>query len=319
MRKFFLFLLSLSSTSFATPYSLKTYREGSLGGQISVNHFRTRSNYDTSGQQQTLVNSGEFVASDINLAGRYIMSNQWGLSGQLNLAATESNDGNNIRSNSSFTSIQLGSDHRILRGWIDLIADFDFKLPFYRVKPGTDDSLLSEGDSHLQALIEIQKRERKYTAYFYTGYRYRDEGRSAQIPYAFGGFYNFRSWSLGLELRGFTKAGDDKFTADPTQRTSITNSVDAGSLHFYSVNPTRSELEFNGRFELNRDWDLIAGLGSTIGGVSTSSGINGFVAFQFSEQPVYAPRAPKKEFIEDTRDGVDQRLFEEEDLTKELN
>lgn len=68
-------------------------------------------------------------------------------------------------------------------------------------------------------------------------YLYRDEGRSHLLPWSLGTEFDFNGFYVGAEGYGFESVTDDEETSTPTNKTTITNRVNAGSLTYYAVNP----------------------------------------------------------------------------------
>lgn len=322
-------LLLLLVTPFAEAYQrpTKIFRTGQVQTTAHVESFSTDTNYDSNGQGQPLSDLGSnFVVTNVDVYARYSHTSQFASFGSLTVAAAESNNGVEVRSNSGLSHFDLGGDFLIMRGFIDLIAEGAVRIPVYKVTTGTDSSLISEGSSEISGTLQIQKKSKSFFSYAWGGYLYRDGGRSSLVPYGLGSQVQFSKYTLGAEVEGFAGASEDDLTATPSEKTAVTDRVNAGSLRYYSINPSQMIGELNFKYKIGRASILTLGAGTTLSGVNTAYGHHFYAGLEFSWQAffnrsVQRPDKVKalKEFKETTEDGVDQSLFEDVDLSDEIN
>ena len=140
------------------------------------------------------------------------------------------------------------------------------------------------------------------------------------LPYGIGHQFLFSRLSIGAELDGYTSLTSD----DSSTKSTVTDRVNAGSLKYYSANPSLMILEGNFKYRYSPTVNFSGGVGTTVAGANTAYGHHLYAGVEFSWQAYSRPIGLSKqerhirEFKETTSDGVDQSLFEDEDLSEEL-
>jgi hypothetical protein len=160
------------------------------------------------------------------------------------------------------------------------------------------------------------------------------------LPWGIGGRFRIPRVRLGAELFGSQSISDDqdKGTNKELTRAAYINQVDAGSLKFYSINPSLIDTMAYATFFMTPKWSLQANGGMTVAGSNSAAGfhVGGFIRYTFDmtegyvEKPfvplaspapqersnMYAPvdnslssEKKVKKFQEDTDDGVSQEVF----------
>jgi hypothetical protein len=224
---------------------------------------------------------GTFVSYTPDAYFRYSLNHNIAFTSHISGAMAESNNQLTSRSNSGLTHIDLGADYRVYSGVLDCIIEADARIPNYKTDTATDNTIIDEGDTEFSGLFQLQKKFSENITYGYIGYRYRDEGRSGLMPYGIGTQFKFGSFLVGGELRGSTTVTNDQYTDTPSQRSRVTDLVNAKSLRFYATNPSSFETEANIKYFFIPHWAIMAGAGTTLAGTNSAGGYNVYIGLQF--------------------------------------
>lgn len=108
--------------------------------------------------------------------------------------------------------------------------------------------------------------------YGYVGYRYQDSGLAGLVNMDVGASYRFNRARLRAGVRGETEVVEDRETSNPWWRNNLLNTRMAGSLHYYSVNPTLYDAYVEGDFLFNRMIEAGVGFSQSIYGENTAVG-----------------------------------------------
>ena len=126
---------------------------------------------------------------------------------------------------------------------LHVVPQVDFVYPFTRVNQISPDPLLSDGAMQFTGGSWFMIPLNDLTPFGYVGATYRDEGRSALIPYSVGLRYGRNEgWWLQAEFRGFQSITDDTNSGNRNVRDGYLSLVDGGSYEFFAINPSRSEV-----------------------------------------------------------------------------
>lgn len=303
----------------------KDFKKGLLETSLRSGLLMTNGNYDSGGSVAALPNGGKYQLIDFDLKGRYVLNTNWAFYAGTNLAYAESSSLGFDRRNSSLTSATAGVELAVDLGKVLLIPELAMRMPFEKTELQQDTVMNGEGVNETRVRVNFQSYLGSFIAFGHLGYDIRSGGRSHLFPWSAGAFYRTKSFDMGARLFGFQKASDDaaanSFAAN--DRLATSTRVNGGSLHFFSVNPSITNLEGMAQFHLNRKWSLGLSLGLTLAGVSYSQGFFGHGVLTFRPFPGESLRSrPSREFTptnnngpmsrdfsEDIDDGVDQEIF----------
>lgn len=334
-----LFLVGAFATSTASAFdNFKDFRRDSWDLELNTRYFYSDANHTGSGTQ-SLPAGGHFSLLDINLETRYVPKHNWSVLAFGTIANSESNNSVVSRTNSTISQVGGGVDYLMFSGLIDLVAEGVGWMGFEKADPLSDVVMNNEGVMQFQSRLIAQKKWRDgWRAYGWGGFTFRSEGRSFLLPWGFGAHKKSRKHTFGGELFGYESITNDE-EGNTAVRTSYINSVNAGSYLFYKPNPSLIEARAYGQWSLNRKWSVLASGGMTLAGNNMASGfhIAGGVRYTFdltegytedlynpvnNEVPAYKSRMhggtankppPQKDyFYEETSDGVDQKIFEQQ-------
>ncbi|MNL00508.1 hypothetical protein D3C87_1209430 [compost metagenome] len=259
-----------------------------------------------------------------------------------NIGNSESDNTIAKRTNSTFNEIMAGIDFVAYSELFELVPEFGLVVPFEKVDLNSDSSLNSEGVFQLWGRLIAQKDfTSQMRGYGWAGIQYRGEGRSFLVPWGLGMQFKLPRIRLGGELYGSQSISDDKDKGDTNAeltRAAYINQVDAGSLKFYSINPSLIDTSAYAIFLMTPKWSLQVNGGMTVAGANAAAGfhIGGYLRYSFdmtegyAEKPyvpvetavplersnMYKPEDTSissekkvKKFKEDTNDGVSQEAF----------
>lgn len=325
-RFYFLILVQLSSFPVlaSLPHGPKTWRPWILESSLYVDYLNTTSNFNSNGEEQALTDGQSLSVLDVELGFRLPMSRSFALSVDSQLSRVESVTNLENRINTGVSWVKVGADYNLFRSFFDGSIGAEYKMPVFTFDTSTDDSLISSGEPSFYFEFMGQKRFGVTKNYFWLGYENRDNGLASLGHYGIGSRIYFGKASFALELKGFDTITKDQESGNPLVRTTLTDRVNAGSLHYYAVDPKLLSLNGTLGIRLSRGKRLDLGGHMPLQGINTSQGPSFFVglAFDFDLVPrrKYEPNDSQKlnRFNEIVNDGVDQRLFREESLSEDL-
>ncbi len=232
---FSILLSFLSIRALATPPNLS---QKHLTLRTEVNYLSTNANFDREGGGiEDLPNNNSYQRWGLKTSALYTFATDLAFDLGLEFARSQSSDALEERTNLQLTEFHGKLLYQLSNQPFEIIPEAAVVIPFNRVDQATDDVLTGEGA--LQAHLGSWAVWDLNIAYIYAfaAYNYRDEGRSHTLPWRLGAEFDFNGFYLGGEASGIESLTDDKYTNDATQRTRVTNRVNAGSLTYYSVNP----------------------------------------------------------------------------------
>ncbi|MCB9027226.1 MAG: hypothetical protein H6625_12970 [Bdellovibrionaceae bacterium] len=230
-----LLLFSISSTSSATPPTLS---QKYLNLKTDIQFLNTTENFDKEGGGIEDLDSGNsYKLYNLNVSTFYTFSTDLAFDLGMAFANATSIDAKEERTNTQFTEVHAKLLYQLTEHPVELIPEIALIIPFNRVNEDTDDVLTGEGS--LQAMFGtwLVKDFGSFYTYLFAGYNYRDEGRSALLPWKLGAEIDFDGFYLGVEGSGYESMSEDENTDNEIVKTKVTNKVNAGSLNFYSINP----------------------------------------------------------------------------------
>ncbi len=306
--------------------------------EVGTQFFYSEANYPSSGGgSQNLFSGNHYQLLDVNFGTRYMPQKNWSVFGWGNIGSAESKNSLATRSNSSFNEMAAGFDFLMYSEGFQLVPEIVALMPFEKVDTSSDTVLNSEGVFEVRSRLVAQKDFGMWRGYGWLGFNYRGDGRSFLMPWGAGAQFKMNRHRWGAELLGYQSISDDTNNKDSVIRTAYINSVNAGSLKFYSANPSLIDTQVYATWALHPKWSLQANAGMTLTGTNTAAGyhVGGFIRYSFdmtegySEEPYVAPvdsPVPSyrsnmydnselssdkkvKQFKESVDDGVDQDLF----------
>ncbi len=330
----------LSSAGALALDNYKEFKRDTWDFQVGTNYFSSEANYDSGGKEQNLVSGAKYTLLDLNFESRYIPRRDLSVFGMLNVGNSESDNTIAKRSNSTINELIAGMDFIAYSDQFELVPELGVLVPFEKVDQNSDSSLNSEGVLQVWGRLIAQKDFGKFQGYGWAGIQYRADGRSILLPWGIGGRFRIPRVRLGGELYGSQSISDDqdKGTNKELTRAAYLNQVNAGSLKFYSINPSLIDTMAYATFLMTPNWSLQVNGGMTVAGTNAAAGfhVGGFLRYTFDMtegyvekpfvpvmSPVPAERSQMytpvedsmssekkvKKFREDTDDGVSQEAF----------
>ncbi|MBX3032715.1 MAG: hypothetical protein KF865_02245 [Bdellovibrionaceae bacterium] len=302
----------------------RRFHPGEWESRFGAGYFITDRNYDPTGQEKSLPSNSSYSLMEAGANARYVLSPSWSLTGDLALGYAESKALNINRSNSGLTGARLGIEYATGFESFDLIPEFSSYFPMEKVDLNQDKAMISEGVSETLFNMNMQAAFENFVLYGSLGYLMRDEGRSDLAPWGVGFEFPLTNSSLGARLFGHESISNDIDHGDVTSenlRQSTSARVNGGSLKFYGINPSLIATEGYVNFNLSGAFGVSLGAGLTLKGADTAAGYHLQAALIYRFKPRPKSLRPRQEnrlsidpyvdqFVEDTNDGVDQKLFQ---------
>jgi hypothetical protein len=146
--------------------------------------------------------------------------------------------------NVGLSEIWAGGEYWYHLAPFDLVPAVEVYYPLFRVDTASGDPLLGEGATRVRGgAWLVLDWGGDFRPFGYLGYEFRDEGRSALLPYH-GGIQwltEAGTWAQ-IELRGYQKLTDDSNSDAGEERSEYLTRVQGGSERFYSLNPSLHEV-----------------------------------------------------------------------------
>lgn len=305
------FLLPFFANLFSTmafAEAPRTPREGTWETRFTLSYFDTTENFTSSGKQ-SLLNSGEYT----NLLGdfrfTYDWQPDWRFYSSVNVARADSS----LSSNSGINEIMVGAQKWMEAGKFDIAPEVEFVYPMWRVNEDSDSPLLGEGAMRLKAGSWAFYPMGQVKPFAYIGFEYRDEGRAKVIPYSFGVKGRVQRFWVQGEVRGYERIIDDEDAGNNVRKVetaTFLQDADSGSMRYYSINPSYSELAVEGGTRFG-DWGLFAGFAYSVNGQNTASGWTGWGGLTFSPKAMHRPGEKRDETFDPRGERYDENVFRE--------
>lgn len=251
--------------------------------ELGTDGFFTHANYLGDSTQQILLPSHIYNNYGTFLHGSYNLDHEWSILGTIDSAYAHSDDGSSARNAYNVSDAGIGLQYLRRYTWIWLAPEFSASYAFNPVEVNTDTVLVGEGAATISGILNALKIwTHAIQSYGYLGYTYRFDGRSSLLPFDFGSKFRLIKPWFGAEIRGYRTAFEDEDTNSPSMRTSVTDRVDAGSLRYYSINPSLVEGEIFTEIFFNPK--LMARLAGnvTLWGQNTAQGYGYFFSLKYA-------------------------------------
>lgn len=307
----------------------KLFDEGRTDLMANLDYMKSDANYKLSGDTQSLVGNNYYQLLDTSLGGRYVWNNYLATYAFVNIGSAESKGVDSTRTNSTLNKAWVGTEMMLDMGLIDLIPEVSILVPFEKVSTNQDVVLNNEGANEFTGKMNVQLDFKSFLMFGYLGFTYRDGGRSYLMPWGANAEYHFSKIGLGAEIFGFQSiSGDqDKGATGEVNREILASRVNGGSKKFYSVEPSVVDFNLYVIMDINKSFSMGAGGGLTLAGANYASGYHAgaFLQYSFGGSNAYKPKHKNyrrtrydslstdkqiEKFNEDTKDGVDQKLFQ---------
>lgn len=237
----------------------------------------------------------------------YDWNSQLEIYGGTSASQVQSTNNSQTTSNNGFDEVRAGGRYWLNLQGFDLVPQFDFVYPFFRVDTGSSDPLVGEGAMKVRAGGWAMRAFGEFQAFGYLGFEYRDEGRASLMDYAIGGQFQPNSFWVSAQLRGYSSITNDSNMSNQALRDTYLATADAGSYRFYGINPNLMEGEVEAGFKY-QGWNPYVGFAQTFTGSSTAAGWTGLVGVRFNPPPVLLP-AERDQFTEPA-ESYDNSVFE---------
>ncbi len=282
-RRLFIFaaLLLVCLPSWALD-NYKEYRRDHWDFDAATDYFYSEANYPSGGGSKNLDSGNHYSLLDFTFGTRYVPRRNWAVFGWGKVSNAESKNSVATRSNSTFSEAAVGFDFLVYNDLFQLIPEVIAVMPTEKIDPASDTVFNSEGVLEVHSRLIAQKDFGLLRGYGWLGFNYRAEGRSFLMPWGVGAHWKMNRLRLGAELFGYQSVTDDT-DKNSILRTAYVNGVNAGSMKFYSANPSIVDTQFYATWLLNQKWSLQANGGMTVMGTNSAAGfhVGGFIRYSF--------------------------------------
>lgn len=301
------FILSQVNVGFLATLILFATESGLAGGangyqkerfflSASENYFSSTENFGESGKATSLGANKSFSIHEISLRGRYDFSKEFSFFSQMDMGFAESKSTEN-RSSFNISNIWLGADYLLYSGFVEIIPELKASYPLNKFDTSTDEVLVGEGAINLQAgsFFVGSLFGSKLTGYL--GALLRDGGRSHLLPWSFEVHLPFGRLFTNVQVKGFFPITDDEFFDNKTKRYNLVNKVSAGSLRYYSINSSSTEIGLSLGYKITKDTQVALGYSTTTSGERSAKGSTLSAQFEMAFGDTPARAQSRKELM----------------------
>ena len=249
------------------------YKAGQLKGSLLAEYYITNSNYGKSGGDfEKLPNNNEFLYIMAEPSLLYGLSNDWGLSSGLTYAYGKSDDSGTQRTNSAATDIHADLYYKLYKKNFYLLPRLFISYPLQSFETGQDDVIINDGSLKIEFGAWAEKKLLAHRFYLYAGYAFQGEGLASLIPWEVGAYNTIGRFLYGFSALGHQIASDDDEISNPQVRSNRTDSLNAGSKKFYSVNPTEINLKAWAGARVSKNFIIYVKYKRSINGSNSANG-----------------------------------------------
>jgi hypothetical protein len=253
----------------------------SLG--LDVQYLKSTANYTTASESKSLA-PGAYLTNILgDVRASYDWAPRWRSYAGLSLSNTETSNGVTNHSNMGLNEVTAGSLMWFDIARFSLIPQVDFAYPFWHVDENGDSALLGEGALRLRGGVWALWRLHVIHPFLFTGFEYRDGGRSSLVPYAIGAHLGMHRFWMQLAYQGIFSAVDDSDSSDEGRATreAYLSRVNGGSFEFYSVNPSVGEVAFEAGVNLSASFKFSGELAMSLNGTNAADAWRGLLSLTF--------------------------------------
>ena len=242
--------------------------------------YSTEANYNTLEEEESL-GTGKFYelyTQRLDLYYRYNKNWRVLIGSELNYA--RSSDNLDERSNFLPNNLNLGAEWGMRTKYGNFSIGNNNYFSLFNVDANTDEALVGEGASliHLYGMYQLQIGNR-LGLHTKIGYMSRTDGRSDLSTYEANLRLITMPLILAIGVEAYTSITDDELVNSQITRDNVTENVNGGSYHFYSVNPSRMDLVLWGNYAFSESVAARIGYKSSLSGNNTSKGSSIFFNF----------------------------------------
>lgn len=296
----------------------KEYKRDHWEFELGSQFFYTDANYPSSGGgSQSLASGNYYQLLDVTLGTRYVPRRDWSIFAWGTVGNSESKNSVATRSNSALSEAGAGVDFVMYSDSFQLIPEVMAVAPFEKVDPASDTVLNSEGVFEVRSRLIAQKDFEALRGYGWLGFNYRGEGRSFLMPWGLGVQFKVNRFRFGAEVLGFQSVSEDT-DKNNFLRTAYINTVNAGSMKFYSADPSLVDSQLYATWLVSRKFSLHVHGGTTLAGANTAAGYHagGFLRYSFDMTEGYSEENPASA-VESEIPDQRSNMYEESDLSSE--
>ena len=327
------FILILFNRGALASELFRPYRSGRADFDVTVDYFKTTSNFISDGSKTDLLSGTYFQIINTTIGGRYVLLQDWGVTTGLNVGSSESSDALATRKNSTLNKAFIGTDYQIFNThfW-SLVADLSYSYAVEKIDPTADNTLSSDGADEVKGILTTALDFDGLVPFGQVGVDYRMQGLSTLLLYSGGIELRFDDIKFGGLLTGQATLKNDDNTDKPFLRDVVTGRVNAGSRKFDSINPTLLDSEIYLKYNFDSNFSLKTFGGYTVIGTNNAVGFHvgaavnwGFGGESSNSKSSSSGKVKQmkrslpqnkisidpndKSFTEDTNDGVNQDYF----------
>lgn len=251
--------------------------------QYSFDYFQTTANYDERGNLEDLNTGSSYDGFFQELKVIYRKNKHLRFHVGMDLNYANSSGSGLDRTNFRLTEVELGTEYRFITNYGRFSSGLEVEASTYSFDNATDEVILAEGTNNAYVYASYYKNfSNRIGIYFEGGYQSRDGGRSSFTRYKSEVQLITMPLILAVGVEGFSSITDDQDTNVPSMKNNVTNRVNGGSFHFYSVNPSRMDLNTWASYSFTQKVATRIGFKKTLNGTSTSDGQNIYFNFFYS-------------------------------------
>lgn len=299
------------------------YQEGRTVLKVKTSYFSTQANYTDSGFQQSFLGDSYLRTFTTTFSATHDFSDSFSAYALLDTVYAQSQDRSFQRTRFIPTDLKLGTDFKLVDEDWGLVPEVQVNIPLTTVAEGTDEIVVSDGVFEARAGAYLSSHFDFLSGYLYGGYAHRSGGLSGLLPYELQLVKGLGNTQVSLGVWGFESLTDDQFTNQRSRREAITNRVNGGSLRFYSINPSVTEVGGSFGLPIGEALFLRLGAQTTLRGKNTAQGSTFWVSLStnFSSSTAAENRKrvreerrrqeqKKREFVPETYE--DEVIFQQE-------
>ncbi len=261
------------------------WRAQSLWSQFDSMYFFSNANYSAEGGEfKDLTDSNDFTNLKFQPSLFYGVSPSFNI--YLGFEGTHSETGTvlGVEQATLFTGVSSGLNYIVSRSFFRWLFNLDLFYSTDKIQDTRKDILTSDGVSIVTPKLIIYKRIKNFTFQSHLGLEVPFEELSKKLLWGAG--VNFRLPNtrlfIGTEVEGINSIIDDKETENPSTRTTVTDTLAAESLYYYSVNPDLLSAKAFIDFKVTKQFSVKLSYLHTLNGKSKAAGYGGIMNLKWA-------------------------------------